>query len=73
MAKEELTVPCLLVHFDQDQELCAFDASPYGVRAVLTHRMDDGTDKLITFTFRSIAPAERNYAQLDKEALAMGK
>ena len=39
MAKEELTVPCLLMHFDQDRELAlACDASLYGVGAVLSHR-----------------------------------
>ena len=45
-AKEKLTAPYLLVHFDQDQEpLLACNVSPYGVGAVFSHRVDDGTDK----------------------------
>ena len=71
-AKAQLTSSCLLVHFDPDRELIlACDASPYGVGAVLSHRMDDGSDKPIAFASRSLAPAERKYAQLDKEGLAI--
>ena len=71
-AKAQLTSSCLLVHFDPDRELIlACDASPYGVGAVLSHRMDDGSDKPIAFASRSLAPAEKKYAQLDKEGLAI--
>ena len=38
---------------------------------MLSHRMDDGSEKPIAFAFRSLAPAERIYAQLDKEGLAI--
>ena len=71
-AKSQLTSSCLLVHFDPDRELIlACDASPYGVGAVLSHRMDDGSEKPIAFASRSLAPAEKRYAQLDKEGLAI--
>lgn len=71
-AKSQLTSPCLLVHFDPDRELLlACDASPYGVGAVLSHRMVDGSEKPIAFASRSLAPAEKGYAQLDKEGLAI--
>ena len=38
---------------------------------MLSHRMDDGSEKPIAFAFRSLAPAEKIYAQLDKEGLAI--
>ena len=61
----------LLVHIDQDRELeLACDAFPYGMGAVLSHWMDDGTDKPIVFTSYSLASVERNYPQLDMEHLA---
>ena len=72
VAKEELTAPCLLGHIDQDRELkLACDAFPYGMGPVLSHWMDDGTDKPIMFTSYSLASAQRNYAQLNKEAQAI--
>ena len=50
-AKRKLTSPCLLVQFDPDLELVlACDASPYGVGAVLSHRMDDSSEKPIAYT-----------------------
>ena len=62
----------LLVHFDNSLPLIlSCDASPYGVGAVLSHKMSDKVEKPIAFASRSLAAAEQNYSQLGKEALAV--
>ena len=71
-AKESLTSDSVLVHFDPKRKLIlACDASPYGIGAVLSYRMDDGTDKPIAFSSRTLATAERKYSQIEKEGLAI--
>ena len=72
IAKESLTSDSVLIHFDPKRKLIlACDASPYGIGAVLSHRMDDGTDKPIAFSSRTLAPAEKKYSQIKKEGLAI--
>ena len=71
-AKEFLTSAEILVHFDPSKELLlACDASPYGVAAVLSHKFADGSDRPIAYASRTLSPAEKKYAQIEKEGLAV--
>ncbi len=71
-AKELLQSPQLLVHYDCVKDLVlTCDASPYWVGAILAHCQADGTEQPIGYASRTLAPAERQYAQVDKEALAI--
>ena len=70
--KKLLLSPNLLVHFDGDKSIVlACDASPYRVGAVFSHCVKDGTDRPIAFASRTLAPVEKCYTHLDKEALAI--
>lgn len=71
-AKAVLSRHDTLIHFDNNKKVTlTCDASEYGVGAVLSHIMDDGTEKPIAMGSRTLSKAERNYAQIDKEAAAI--
>ena len=64
-AKQTLVKLDLLVHYDLGKPIkLSCDASPYGVGACLSHVMEDGTERPVTFASRTLAPAEKNYAHL---------
>lgn len=70
-AKEAIVASKFLAHFDPDKPLrLECDASPVGIGAVLSHRVN-GVDYPIGFRSRILTKAERNYSQLEKEALAL--
>lgn len=71
-AKKMLCSTDLLVHFDPRKKIVLHcDASPYGVGSVLSHIMDDQSEKPIAYHSRALKPAERNYSQIEREALAI--
>ena len=71
-AKQCLTSPNVLVHYDPTLPIkLAGDASAYGIGAVISHTLPDGSERPIAFTSRTLNASERNYAQLEKEALSL--
>ena len=70
-SKELLLSSQVLVHFDPKLEIrLACDASDYGIGAVLSHGMLDGTEKPVGFFSRTLLNTEKKYSQIEKEALA---
>ena len=70
-AKELLVQSDALVLYDPSKPLTIIsDSSSYGIGAVLCHLID-GDERPICFASRTLNDAERNYSQLEKEALAI--
>ena len=70
-SKELLMSAKFLTHFDSSLELTlACDASAYGLGAVLSHKMRDGSERPIGFASRTLTAAECNYSELEKEGLS---
>ena len=62
----------VLIHYnDQLPLLLECDASPYGLGAILSHHMPDGSEKPVGFASRTLSKAECNYSHLDKAALTI--
>ena len=72
LAKQSLASSRVLVHYDPTLPLkLAGDASEYGVGAVLSHVCPDESERPVAFASRTLSSSERNYAQLEKEALSL--
>ena len=68
--KRILTSDSVLAHYNPSKPLILACASPYGVGAVLSHKLYNGTERPIAYASRSLGPAEKK-SQLDKEGLAI--
>ena len=70
-ARDQLTSVKVLVHYDPILPIIiAADVSAYGIGAIISHIFCDGSEKPIAFTSRTLTQRERNYIQLEKEALS---
>ena len=71
-SKQKLADSSFLAHYDLSKPMkLATDASAYGVGAVISHVFQDGSERPIAFASRTLSASEKNYSQLQKEALAI--
>ena len=70
--KTLLSKDTVLTHFDPSVPIgISCDASKVGVGAVLFHRYQDGSERPIANISKSLTSSQRNYSQIQKEALAI--
>ena len=70
--KQQIASAKVLVHYDPKLPLkLDCDASSVGIGAVLLHVMKDATERPIAYASRSLSKAERNYSQIEREALSI--
>ncbi len=71
-AKAELVSSKVLMHNTPSlPNKMAGDASAYGVGTVIAHILPDGTEWPVAFTSCTLTSSEKNYAQVEKEALSL--
>ncbi|PIC40074.1 hypothetical protein B9Z55_011551 [Caenorhabditis nigoni] len=70
--KDTLTSDLNLTHYQPNLPvIVAADACEYGIGAVISHKMPDGTEKPIAHAAKSLNTAEKNYSQIEKEGLGL--
>lgn len=70
--KQLLMEKSVLVHFDPTLPIgLSCDASSVGIGVVLFHRYEDGSERPIANASKTLTKAERNYSQIQREALSI--
>ena len=70
--KAVLSSSQVLAHYDPSLPLSlAADASPYREGAVISQQYSDGSERPIAYASRTLTASEKNYSQIEKEALAL--
>ena len=70
--KQLLSKDTVLAHFDPTRDIgISCDASDVGIGAVLFHRYSDGSERPIANVSKTLNSAQRNYSQIQKEALSI--
>ena len=71
-AKNLLSEAPVLAHFDPSLPLCLVgDASAYGIGVVMSHIYPNGEERPIAYASLTLSSSEKNYAQLEWEALSL--
>lgn len=61
-----------MAHYDPELSLkLSCDASAYGLDTVLSHIYPEGTERPKAYALRTLTRAQKNYTQIDKEALSL--
>ena len=70
--KKMIASNLVLAHYDENLPLKLHcDASSRGLGAVISHMYPDGSERPLSFASRSLSKAEKNYSQIDREALSI--
>ena len=70
--KQRLAQAPVLAHYDGRRPVRLItDASPHGLGAVLMQVDHDGNERPVRYASRSLTKAEKNYAQVEREGLAV--
>lgn len=68
---KELTSNRISVQFNPTKKIVSTDASPYGISTISSHVDENNLDRPVCYASRTLTPAEKNYAHMAKEGLAV--